>query len=267
MGNDTIMFGRGGFQEARGSCGSGGHEYYIENIRELLDSPGEFFLDETTRHLYYWPNGTSLADALIEVPQMETLLLATGTAETTLRDVHIVGLTLRHSQLTFMGDWEVPSGGDWSVHRGAMVELSKSEDCSIEQNLLDAPGGNGILVDGYARNARIAHNEIVWSGESGILVLGPLYYDAAKPWDHSDGQYPQGTVVVGNFIHEMGIFVKQTGGLFQALASDTHVDSNIIFNGPRSGINQNDAFAGNNTYTHSLMFNLVRETVGTYPML
>ena len=53
---NTIMFGRGGFQEARGS-GSGG-AYYIANIFEELDSPNEWFLDKETRTLYFMPNGT-----------------------------------------------------------------------------------------------------------------------------------------------------------------------------------------------------------------
>ena len=33
------------FQEARGTCGENSGNFYIENIRELLDSPGEYFLD------------------------------------------------------------------------------------------------------------------------------------------------------------------------------------------------------------------------------
>ena len=53
---NTIIFGRGGFQEARGS-GSGG-AFYVANIFEELDSPNEWFLDKDTRTLYFMPNDT-----------------------------------------------------------------------------------------------------------------------------------------------------------------------------------------------------------------
>jgi hypothetical protein len=48
------MFGRGGFQEARGS--GLGDAFYVANIFEELDSPNEWFLDKDTRTLYLMPN-------------------------------------------------------------------------------------------------------------------------------------------------------------------------------------------------------------------
>ena len=36
--NMSLHFDRGGFQEARGSCGSGGHDWFIENVKELTDT-------------------------------------------------------------------------------------------------------------------------------------------------------------------------------------------------------------------------------------
>ncbi|CAF1461879.1 unnamed protein product [Adineta ricciae] len=51
---NTIMFGRGGFQEARGS--SAGGAFYVSNVFEELDSANEWFLDKSTRTLYFMPN-------------------------------------------------------------------------------------------------------------------------------------------------------------------------------------------------------------------
>ncbi len=33
------------------------------------------------------------------------------------------GLTVRHAAPTYVADYEMPSGGDWSLHRGAAVFL------------------------------------------------------------------------------------------------------------------------------------------------
>ena len=42
---------QGGWQEARGNAGAGA--FYVENVRELLDAAGEWFLDEERSELHY----------------------------------------------------------------------------------------------------------------------------------------------------------------------------------------------------------------------
>ena len=53
---NTITWSYGGFQEARG-CKTG-KDWYIENIFEELDAPGEWFYDKEEQKLYLFPNGT-----------------------------------------------------------------------------------------------------------------------------------------------------------------------------------------------------------------
>ena len=59
----TLDYDGGGWQMAQGS--SAHREYFVENVRELLDSPGEFFLtdDGEEQILHYIPNGTTLSAA------------------------------------------------------------------------------------------------------------------------------------------------------------------------------------------------------------
>ncbi len=44
-------------QEARGSSIENNH-FYVENVFEELDTPGEWFFDEDHGKLYFWPNTT-----------------------------------------------------------------------------------------------------------------------------------------------------------------------------------------------------------------
>ena len=53
--NKTFSWSYGGFQGARGA--PDGKEWYVENIFEELDVPGEWFLDYDTMKLYYFPSG------------------------------------------------------------------------------------------------------------------------------------------------------------------------------------------------------------------
>jgi len=80
----------------------------------------------------------------------------------------------------------------------------------------------------------------------------------ARPWCT---RYPTNTVVKGNLIHELGVFTKQVAGYFQALAVNSTVQGNIVVNGPRSGVNINDAAFGGHAVKGNLLANLVRETV------
>ena len=111
--------------------------------------------------------------------------------------------------------------------------IEGAENVNIENNFLDQVGGNGILVSRYARNVRVSNNEMHRIGDTGVLVVGDLKYETPRPWEHLDGNYPLNTSVDGNLIHELGVFTKQTAGFFQALAINTTVSGNVVFNGPR----------------------------------
>ena len=70
---NNISFGYGGFQGARGS--NNGGDWFVENIMEELDNPGEFFFDKKTSQLYLYHNGTgappksaSVAITLLPMP-------------------------------------------------------------------------------------------------------------------------------------------------------------------------------------------------------
>jgi len=72
--------------------------------------------------------------------------------------------------------------------------------------------------------------------------------------------------VIGNLVHEVGVYGKQVCAYVQSLACETELIGNVFFNGPRAGINFNDGFGGGNLLKNNLVFNFVRETLdhGTF---
>ena len=126
---------------------------------------------------------------------------------------------------------------------------------TILQCLFDSPGGNGLVLSNYIRNAVIEANEFRYSGDSSIIVVG-----SSKLIDGTDGNQLRGTKVIGNLIHESGIWGKQTSPYMQSLTCQTELTGNVFFNGPRAGINFNDGFGGGNLLKNNLIFNFVRET-------
>jgi hypothetical protein len=109
MTDNTIMFSRGGFQEARG--GNTGGPFYVPNIFEELDSPNEWFLDKNTRTLYFMPNDTM--PNIFVASRIPCLISVSGSGiENSLNKVLIQGLILTQTSHTYMRDYVVPSSGD-----------------------------------------------------------------------------------------------------------------------------------------------------------
>jgi hypothetical protein len=130
--DNSIQFTRGGYQEARG-WDSGG-PFYVSNIFEELDSPNEWFLDKNTRTLYFIPNDTM--PNIFVASQIPCIISVSGGGiENPANNILIQGLTLTETTNTYMRDYMVPSGGDWSVHRGGTIYLTNTTNITITHNL------------------------------------------------------------------------------------------------------------------------------------
>ena len=83
------------------------------------------------------------------------------------------------------------------------MEIEGGEDPVVRNVVFDSPGGNGLLLSGYIRDAVVEQNEFKWVGDSAIVLLGRT--DPAQPCNGSNGEQPRGTQIVGNFIREVPI--------------------------------------------------------------
>jgi hypothetical protein len=197
------MFGRGGFQEARGW--STGGPFYIANIFEELDSPNERFFDKDTRTLYFMPNDTM--PNVFVASQISCLIsVSGGDIENPVNNVLIQGLILTQTINTYMRNYMVPSGGDWSVHRGGTIYLTNTINIAITHNLFTQLGSIGVPLIDYNDATSIMSNEFVWLAGSGIIFVGST--------NGIDGfsvvSQPANTLIQSKLIRETGIYVKQS---------------------------------------------------------
>lgn len=259
--NGTLVFSRGGWQEARG-CATGGG-FFVENIPQLVDAAGEWHYDAETRTLLAAfnastpPSNTSASSPQYITSHLATILSVSGTSSDPVRAVTLgPNLTFAHTLADFEEPYTVPSGGDWSFCASAAVVISGTEATVVQGCTFTRDGGNGILVSGYNRGVEILGSEFSYTGASGIVIAGlnGSAVTAGAP------DFPEGTLVAGNLGREVGVYVKQSGFLYSALSANNTVSSNVFFNGPRAGININDGFAGGHNVTGNLGLNFVRET-------
>eukprot|EP01065_Artemidia_motanka_P001869 TRINITY_DN10870_c0_g4_i2.p1 TRINITY_DN10870_c0_g4~~TRINITY_DN10870_c0_g4_i2.p1 ORF type:complete len:847 (+),score=296.66 TRINITY_DN10870_c0_g4_i2:46-2541(+) len=253
---DSLSFGYGGYQEGRGA--SQGQHFYIENILEELDVPGEWFYDERASTLHFYPNGTytlgSLSKADVVVPLLDSVISIQGSAAAA-RDIVIADVEFTETRATFMEQYEVPSGGDWSVHRGAALTIENAEKVTVSNCVFNQTGGNGVLFSNHVEGSSVLDSEFVQTGDSAVVFVG-----RTNGVDGTAPTYPNKNTVARNHMHEYGVYGKQTSCFFQSISANTTLAENVCYNGPRAGVNFNDGFGGGNLMTKNLLFNHVRET-------
>jgi len=245
-----ITFGAGGFQEARGGsggCGTG--SYYLSHRKELLDAPDEWYLDEAESKLYIGVAPGSKPPASLFAPQVEELFKLDGTQESPVKNVRISSLTLRHAAPTYMANYSVGSGGDYSVHRGGAVTMVGTENCTIDHCLFDGVGGNGVWLHAYNRHAMVSGNEMRNVGENGVGFTGETVWV-----DGTGGNQPRLNTIEGNLIHHLGIYTKQACAVFSAVSCQNLIEKNVFFHGPRALFNMNDDFGGDTMIRQNLFF-------------
>jgi hypothetical protein len=173
--------------QARGSCGRGGHDYFVENVRELLDVPTEWWVDTAEGMLYYYPNGTgtgaaadgsstaaddagdsdaaAVAAAMASVfvaSRVDTLFVINGTASAPAIDLVISGFTLTQTAPTFLDSYEVPSAGDWCVMDPNQAFVGHGVNGhGVNGHGVHGHGVNGHGVNGHGVNGHGANGHCV----------------------------------------------------------------------------------------------------------
>jgi len=259
----TVFFSRGGWQEARGGSTHPGQHYYVENVLEELDVPGEWYLsyhDDPTQgtwDLFYYPNSTSDTSwqATVVAPQLESVVKLVGTQHSSVRYIVFDRMQFGHTITTYMHPYEVPSGGDWSIHRGGTFFLENAWNVTIRSCLFDQTGGNALFLSNHVKRVQVVLNEFRATGDSAIALVG-----SSEMIDGTKDTYPSNITIAYNHIHDIGVYGKQTSCFIQSLAAFNEISNNVCYNGPRAGFNFNDGFGGGNKVTENLIFNMVRET-------
>jgi hypothetical protein len=271
---NNFTFGEGGFQGARGN--NAGGDFFVENVLEELDNPGEFYFDKKASKLYLFYNGTGAppASATVVAPQLKVLVNVSGTQWDPVRDFQLDSLAFRASAYTYMEPHGVPSAGDWALERFAAVYLQGTATAKIHNCSFARLDGNAIMLSGFNRNATISDSDFEYIGGNAIASWGYTNETASDPGrpgvallnyphagvDGTDGEHPRYTLVSGNLAREVGLYEKQSSFYVQAKTAQAFITGNVFFNGPRAGINANDGFGGGDVISHNLVFSTCRES-------
>lgn len=270
--------------------GSGyGSAMVVENVREELDAPMEWFYDVQGKRLYWYaPEGTEPIDAVIAVSAATELLCVQGT-----EDIRIEQITFTQTGRTLFPD----SGrskpyvpllrGDWCVVRSGAVYLEQAARCTIENCTFTCLGGNGLFCSGYQEGHTIRHNTFAQIGASAIQIVGsPEAVRQPSFWEHSlypdlkvhqtsveapmetgpcGNDYARDILIEENHISGVGLLEKQSAGINLSVASGIRILHNTIHDSARSLINVNDGTFGGHEIGWNDLFDAQRETADHGP--
>jgi len=195
--------------------------YYIQNVFEELDSPGEWYLDRETATLYFWPPG-DLAGGDVIAPVLDTVVEMAGDAGS--------GNSPRH--ISFEG---------FTVEccNGTGVVVRNAQHCTIAACTVRNSGAAGISIDGGEACGAFG-NDVYEVGSTGISISGGSRATLA----------PARNYATNNYVHHIGVFTKSVAGI-SVRGVGNIVSHNLIHDGPRWGI----VFGGND---HIIEYNHVR---------
>lgn len=219
-----------------------GDRYFVENILEELDSPGEWYLDRSARRLYLWPTGPLAADAQVVAPRLTRLVEFRGTRQHPVEHVRFRGLTFTETDYT-------PDDGfvAYGNNRDGVLTLLWTNAVAIEDCCLHNIG-KAAVHSAFGRNTRIVGNEIGHAAEGGIYV-----HDS-----------PAGTVVSDNHIHHLGWVYKHVAGI--ATREQVHgavIAHNHVHDTTRWGISVGHTTSTNNVVEYNHLHDMNTESYDT----
>ena len=162
-----------------------GRAYYFENALEFLDQPGEWYLDETTKTVYYKPRtGEDMSTATVVAPMVETIMSVKGTSSSDQASyLWFQGLTFAHS--TYMRPSEhgfldgqagqynltADASNNQTVGRmAAAVSVTNANHMHFERNLFTQMGATGLDFISGTHDDMIIGNAFTEIAGNGIAI-------------------------------------------------------------------------------------------------
>jgi hypothetical protein len=194
-----------------------GTDYLIQNSLDLLDAPGEFYIQGTT--LYYWPRSPGVPENVV-APRLTQIFRLLDWSEP-VHNLAFEGLMVRDT------DRDIDS---WpGFESSAAFFVSTSEDIDLVGNHIFAVGGYGVQLQGdYVQRVNVESNLFHHVGKSAVVFNG--YPGVNGVNDHREN------VIANNQMYQLGEMIGHGSGLRMYNSSANHVIHNLIYEAPAAAI-------------------------------
>jgi hypothetical protein len=238
-----------------------GHRYVVENIKDELTQPGQWFLDRSKTPwtlTYLANNGENPPTDTIIVPQSTQVLIATG-----LQYVTFQGITFEHD------NWTVPAQGYASTSQDPTIPASvgcyNCQNVTMNGVIVTQTSGGGLEFYTTSTTATTANNTIENSAFYDIGAFG-IRNGLLAQYTDTDSNVAQYATVQNNVISGYGRNIPSGVGIEQGDGHNNTYTHNEIYDGYHSGIEvcnlgcipgvQNSHGAFSNTSSFNYIYNI-----------
>ena len=196
--------------------------YYIENAPDGLDSAGEWYLDQGTHVVSYWPMpGENMETEQVIAAALVQLVRLEGKPEQRqfVRNVTFRGLQFEHA------DWSMDSKGyadtQAAIPAPAAIEGIGALDTTIEKCTVAHSGGYAIFFGRGSKRTRVLASELFDLGGGGIKLGEPKQFS-------NDDEQNYDNVVADNHIHDLGLVYAPAVGVWVLQSGRNQIVHNHI---------------------------------------
>ena len=223
----------------------GRNPYYVENVKEALGKPGEWYLDRPAGTLSYRPmKGERMSHLTVVAPRTEQLIRLVGEPEQVTKTddsdptlvttpprfvehVRFRGLTLAHTA------WALPAKG-YSSGQGmtglpAAVHAEFARDCRLERCTLAHLGAYAVRLGQGCHDNLVVGCRMFDLGAGGVLI--GVQDRRAKP-----PVLPTGNTVSNCVLSDGGLVHFSPHGIWVGITQRTTIRHNVIRRFPYSNI-------------------------------
>lgn len=207
-----------------------GQRYWIENLREALDAPGEWYLDtQKGELLYFLKQGEDPAKLELIAPVHDRAIVLQGNpAESDfIEHIHFKGLTVSHTA------WTMPSTGHASpqaaIEKPGAFSAEGAVSCTIEHCVFEHLGNYAIDLGQGCKNNYIVGNTLYDLGAGGIKIGEPAIRKDERLLTIKNR-------ITDNHIHHYGRVFPEAVGIWIGQSSYNTIAHNHIHDGFYTGI-------------------------------
>ena len=212
--------------------------YYVENVLEALDTPGQWYLHRDTGVITYLPRpGEELASADVIAPRLEQLVRFEGHPEAGrfVEHVQLRGLTFRDAEWS-LGDRiatpyasaDVAGALQAAVNVPGAIWMNGTRDSTLEGCSIEGVGGYGIEIAAGCQRDRILGCDIGDLGAGGIKIGSQEIAEEPQETGH--------ITVSDCHIHDGGFVYRSAVGIWVGHAAGNVISHNHVHDFDYSGI-------------------------------
>jgi parallel beta-helix repeat protein len=218
-----------------------GNRFYVTNLREALDAPGEWYLDRVTGELLYQAREPEFPDVEVVAPAMDRLVVLQGdpAADRWVENIRFEGLTFIDADYTLGGYYSQADAAIW---------MSGARNCDVTHCSFGPLGGYAIRMANQTHRISVTRNTMRQMGEGGVIMLGST---ATQPYDN---------LIAANEIADIGQVYAHVAGVYVTTGSRNRIIHNRIQRTTRYAISLKSLDVANASHDNVIEYNELIDT-------